>query len=102
MKVLNTVEFMIFFLAEFEADLQAAWSVRKNIHHQGVTSTQTPHSSSAPSMHSQVKAGQYSRHGAIPAQQTSGPKAVFGNKEKGTSIYYDFFCYFMTYNGGTI
>ena len=80
----------IFLPAEFEADLQAAWSVRKNIHHQGVTSTQTPHSSSAPSMHSQAKAGQYSRHGAIPAQQTSGPKAVFGNKEKGTSIYCKF------------
>ena len=76
------------FFAEFEADLQAAWSVRKNIHHQGGTpAAQTSPSSSAPNVHGQAKPGQYSRHGAIPAQQTSGPKSVFGGKEKGTSLY---------------
>lgn len=70
---------------EFEADLQAAWSVRKNIHHQG-TSPQTSHSSSAPSVHSQAKPGQYSRHGAIPAQPMGGPKPVLGAREQGMPI----------------
>lgn len=78
---------MIMITAEFEADLQAAWSVRKNIHHQGTSAIPTSHSSSAPSVHGQAKPRQYSRHGAIPAQQTGGPKSVYGGKETGTRLF---------------
>lgn len=61
-----------FISLDLEADLQEVWSVRKNIHHNGATKhTGNTTSSSLPSV--QVKAGQYSRHGAIPAQQTQGP-----------------------------
>jgi len=55
--------------ADFEADLQEVWSVRKNIHHTG---------KSLPKLATngvQVT-GQYSRHGAIPAQQTQGPQTL--------------------------
>lgn len=54
---------------DFEADLQEVWSVRKNIHHSG-----KPMGTVSPNV--AVKAGMYSRHGAVPAQQTQGPQIV--------------------------
>ena len=87
--------FVIVCVAEFEADLQEVWSVRKNIHHQG-TSAQASQSSSAPSIHNQVKAELYSRHGAIPAQQTGGPKPLFGAKGKGTCMYKMHYLFVLT------
>ena len=62
--------------ADFEADLQEVWSVRKNIHHAGGSKTVSTSNSSAllSSNPAQANAGQYSRHGAIPAQPTRGPQ----------------------------
>lgn len=63
---------------DFESDLQEVWSVRKNVHHQGGTSKhpsshQPATSSPLPSMQT---AGHYSRHGAIPAQQSYGASVL--------------------------
>lgn len=56
-------------IADYEADLQEVWSVRKNIHHSGSNKQVVPSSNSSSAvLGTQVKAGLYSRHGAIPAQ----------------------------------
>ena len=49
--------------------MQEVWSVRKNIHHTG---------KSLPKLvtNGVQVTGQYSRHGAIPAQQTQGPQTL--------------------------
>ncbi len=61
-------------IIDFEADLQEVWSVKKNIHHNG-GSNHIPKSSSSTTINTtQLKPALYSRHGAIPAQQTRGPQ----------------------------
>ncbi len=56
------------YIADLEADLQEVWSVRRNIHHTGKSRTALPSTS--------VMAGKYSRHGAIPAQQSQAPQSL--------------------------
>lgn len=72
----------------FEADLQEVWSVRKNIHHKGGSNKHNviPSSTSSSAMVGvQAKGGQYSRHGAIPAQPTL--PASKGPFSRGTGNY---------------
>lgn len=62
---------------DFEADLQEVWSVRKNIHHTGQILPRAVPSS----VQVTAAGGQYSRHGAIPAQQSMQGHQALGTKD---------------------
>ena len=62
---------------DFEADLQEVWSVRKNIHHTGQMLPRAVPSS----VQVTAAGGQYSRHGAIPAQQSMQGHQALGTKD---------------------
>ena len=62
---------------DFEADLQEVWSVRKNIHHTGQILPRAVSSS----VQVTAAGGQYSRHGAIPAQQSMQGHQALGTKD---------------------
>lgn len=62
---------------DFESDLQEVWSVRKNIHHTGQMLPRAVPSS----VQVTAAGGQYSRHGAIPAQQSMKGHQALGTKD---------------------